>query len=93
MGPMAQDFSAAFGLGEDDKHISTVDADGVALAAIQGLHQQLQTKIRQLAKQERELARFKARLAEQNAQLDVMSSTLRALTQEVKEVHATLKSH
>lgn len=38
MGPMAQDFYAAFGLGEDDKHISTVDADGVALAAIQGLH-------------------------------------------------------
>jgi hypothetical protein len=38
IGPMAQDFSAAFGVGEDDKHISTVDADGVALAAIQGLY-------------------------------------------------------
>ena len=37
MGPMAQDFYAAFGLGEDDRHITTVDADGVALAAIQGL--------------------------------------------------------
>jgi hypothetical protein len=35
---MAQDFAAAFGVGEDDKHISTVDADGVALAAIQGLY-------------------------------------------------------
>jgi len=40
MGPMAQDFYAAFGLGEDDKHISTVDADGVALAAIQALYAQ-----------------------------------------------------
>jgi len=39
MGPMAQDFYAAFGLGEDDQHISTIDADGAALAAIQGLHQ------------------------------------------------------
>lgn len=38
MGPMAQDFYAAFGLGIDDKHISTVDADGVAFAAIQELH-------------------------------------------------------
>jgi hypothetical protein len=38
MGPMAQDFSAAFGLGETDTGISTVDADGVALAAIQGLY-------------------------------------------------------
>ena len=42
MGPMAQDFYAAFGLGEDDKHLGTIDADGVALAAIQGLYQQNQ---------------------------------------------------
>ncbi|MDM8536889.1 tail fiber domain-containing protein [Desulfobacterales bacterium HSG17] len=41
MGPMAQDFSAAFGLGKDDKTIATVDADGVALAAIQGLYDML----------------------------------------------------
>jgi hypothetical protein len=33
--PMAQDFYAAFKLGMDDKHISMVDAHGVALAAIQ----------------------------------------------------------
>jgi hypothetical protein len=42
MGPMAQDFYAAFGLGMDDKHISTVDADGVALAAIQELNKRNQ---------------------------------------------------
>ena len=39
MGPIARDFYGAFGLGEDDKHIATVDADGVALAAIQRLHE------------------------------------------------------
>lgn len=39
IGPVAQDFRAAFQLGADDLHISTVDADGVALAAIQGLYQ------------------------------------------------------
>jgi hypothetical protein len=49
MGPMAQDFYAAFGVGEDDKHITTVDADGVALAAIQGLHQIVQDKDAQIA--------------------------------------------
>ena len=38
MGPMAQDFYAAFGLGEDDKHINTVDSGGVAMAAIQELY-------------------------------------------------------
>jgi predicted RNase H-like nuclease (RuvC/YqgF family) len=41
---MAQDFHAAFGLGEDDKHITTVDEEGVALAAIQGLNQKLKEK-------------------------------------------------
>jgi Chaperone of endosialidase len=41
IGPMAQDFYAAFNVGTDDKHISMVDADGVALAAIQGLNQKL----------------------------------------------------
>ena len=33
IGPMAQDFREAFGTGRDDKHITSVDADGVALAA------------------------------------------------------------
>jgi len=28
LGPMAQDFRAAFGLGEDERHINTVDSDG-----------------------------------------------------------------
>jgi hypothetical protein len=35
--PMAQDFHSAFGVGEDEKHITTIDADGVALAGIQAL--------------------------------------------------------
>ncbi len=38
IGPMAQDFYDSFSVGEDDKHISTVDADGISLAAIQGLY-------------------------------------------------------
>jgi hypothetical protein len=37
IGPTAQDFHAAFGLGDTDKAIATVDADGVSLAAIQAL--------------------------------------------------------
>ena len=45
IGPMAQDFHAAFGVGADDKHIATVDADGVALAAIQGLNQKVEGEV------------------------------------------------
>jgi hypothetical protein len=55
IGPMAQDFHAAFGIGPDDKHIATVDADGVALAAIQGLNQKLEAKNAGLEKQVAEL--------------------------------------
>jgi hypothetical protein len=39
MGPVAQDFYAAFGLGYDELHITGTDPDGVALAAIQGLYE------------------------------------------------------
>jgi hypothetical protein len=42
IGPMAQDFYAAFNVGPDDKHITTVDESGVALAAIQGLNEKLE---------------------------------------------------
>jgi trimeric autotransporter adhesin len=44
MGPVAEDFKAAFGLAGDGKSIGTVDADGVALAAIQGLNQKLESE-------------------------------------------------
>jgi hypothetical protein len=39
VGPTAQDFHAAFRVGENDTHISAVDADGIALAAAKGLYE------------------------------------------------------
>jgi hypothetical protein len=42
IGPMAQDFKAAFYPGRDDKSISTLEFDGVELAAIQGLNQKIE---------------------------------------------------
>jgi len=69
MGPMAQDFHAAFGLGETPRGISTVDADGVALAAIQGLYAMMQSqaamneaKDRRIESLERELAAIRQKL-------------------------------
>ena len=72
-GPMAQDFRAAFGLGEIPTAIATVDADGVALAAIQGLNQKVEvgsqsSEVRsqrsenRIQKLERENAELKQRL-------------------------------
>ena len=57
IGPMAQDFRAAFGLGHDDKSISMLDAQGVAFAAIQGLHQMMQEKYRKIARLEAKAAK------------------------------------
>jgi hypothetical protein len=66
MGPMGQDFRTAFGLGSDDKHITTVDADGVALAAIQGLYetvnQVVQEKDAQIEALQKKLETVEARL-------------------------------
>jgi hypothetical protein len=60
LGPMAQDFHAAFGLGESDRTITSVDADGVALAAIQGLNAKLEEELKvkdaRIAELERRLA-------------------------------------
>jgi hypothetical protein len=38
LGPMAQDFAAAFGLGPDERVIDPIDAQGIALAAAKALH-------------------------------------------------------
>jgi len=48
IGPMAQDFYAAFGVGEDNRHITSIDEDGVALAAIKALNRNLAAKDRAL---------------------------------------------
>jgi hypothetical protein len=67
LGPMAQDFHEAFGLnGADDKHIATVDEEGVALAAIQGLNEKLNekdTEIQDLKKSVEELKAMVKQLA------------------------------
>jgi hypothetical protein len=58
IGPMAQDFHQAFGLGLDDRHISTTDANGVALAAIQALKRLLDDKERKIQDLEERLQKL-----------------------------------
>ncbi len=66
LGPMAQDFYAAFNVGPDDKHIATIDEEGVALAAIQGLNQKLEQKLEQ---KETEIMELKQRLERMETRL------------------------
>lgn len=55
LGPMAQDFAAAFGLGSDDKHVAPSDVAGVGLAAVQALLRQLDETNARLERLERAL--------------------------------------
>src|SRR5262249_4439624 len=74
IGPMAQDFAAAFEIGEDEKHIATVDAAGVAFAAIQGLNQKLEEALKdkeaQLKAQGADLEALREELSQLRAHLD-----------------------
>ena len=66
LSPMAQDFWAAFGLGENDTNITSSDVSGVALAAVQGLNQKLAHKLKEkdaeLASLRRDMAAIKRKL-------------------------------
>jgi hypothetical protein len=58
LGPMAQDFAKAFGLGADERLISSIDAQGVVMVAIQALYrrgQQLEERVQQLESEIAEL--------------------------------------
>jgi Chaperone of endosialidase len=54
IGPMAQDFHAAFGLGDTDRAYDPIDAHGVAFAAIQALSERVAEQNARLERLERE---------------------------------------
>jgi hypothetical protein len=86
IGPMAQDFYAAFGLGRDNKHIATLDTSGVALVGIQALaeentairtqYESIQTQNEALLQQNAELSERLAALERQQAETQAMMARL-----------------
>jgi hypothetical protein len=74
LGPMAQDFYAAFGVGPDDRHITTVDEGGVALAAIQALNQKVEEKDARIAELEKRLTELEARMQKVSEQVEQSTS-------------------
>jgi hypothetical protein len=77
VGPMAQDFRAAFGLGIDEKGISTVDADGVALASIQALYQLMLEKEKKNERQSSQIHQQGRQIAQLQAQLNQVKRSVR----------------
>ncbi len=72
LGPVAQDFRAAFGLGTDDTSIGMLDIDGVNMAAIQALER----RTRELHAKSAELDALKAELAELKASVAQLKAAL-----------------
>jgi hypothetical protein len=82
LGPTAQDFRSAFGLGDSARSISMVDADGVALATVQALLARIDSQERTLAERAARIAALRARvmaLADLEAQAAALDDALAAL--------------
>jgi hypothetical protein len=62
IGAMAQDFMAAFQVGEDDRHIATINLDGVALAAAKALDERTTAQQLRIDALEKENAELRHRL-------------------------------
>ena len=60
VGPTAQDFHAAFGLGQDDRTISTLDASGINMLAIQALEARTRLLTERVAELEALRAAFRS---------------------------------
>jgi hypothetical protein len=85
IGPMAQDFHAAFGLGKDDTAISTTDMNGVTMAAIQGLNLKIEAK-------DAEITRMSQQLEAKESVLSQVNAKLRAQEQQLRDQEARLKA-
>ena len=83
MGPMAEDFAAAFGLGDDEAKISTVDADGVAFAAIQGLAERVDEKAETIEHQDETIEHQRDRIDELEAENEALEDRLAAVEAEL----------
>jgi hypothetical protein len=62
IGPMAQDFMAAFHVGSSDRAIFQIDADGVAFAAIQSLNEKMKRLMRENETLRREMSNMRSEM-------------------------------
>lgn len=79
MGPMAEDFAETFELGDDEETIGTIDANGVALAAIQGLS-------RELDERSDRIDELRTELEEKDARIETLSEQNRGLEERIAAI-------
>jgi len=83
VGPMAQDFYATFGVGDDDHHIASIDEDGVALAAIKALNRDNTTLHRENGRLFRENESMRRDNSELRDRLDAIAASEAILAHQV----------
>ncbi|WP_254832733.1 tail fiber domain-containing protein [Haloglomus salinum] len=88
MGPMAGEFHDAFGLGADADRIANVDADGVALAAIQGLAERVEEKENRIEEQDERIEKQDERIEELATENEALRERLAALERQVDSTDA-----
>ena len=88
LGPTAQDFMAAFNIGEDDTTINTANAQGVALTAIKGLNQKLDVALKAKDAEIAELKSAEERRDQETTELKIANVTAH---REIAELRLEMK--
>ncbi len=70
IGAMAQDFASIFKVGDNNTSISTIDPDGIAFAAIQGLFAEIKDRDARINEQQQQLNQFQQQLNQQQLMID-----------------------
>ncbi|ACV46634.1 MULTISPECIES: tail fiber domain-containing protein [Halomicrobium] len=90
MGPTAEAFDDAFGLGESQRHINSINADGVALAAIQGLADRADELAAELERKDERVGELEDRLAERDERVDELAAELERKDERIDELESRL---
>jgi Chaperone of endosialidase len=89
IGPTAQDFKRAFGLGEDDKSINTLDATGVIFAAIKGLGEELNQQDKQISDLRSQINDMAQSMAIRDAKINALERKLEKLDERLNMLSPT----
>jgi len=89
MGPMAEDFHDAFELGTGETGINSINADGVAFAAIQGLAERLADARERLDRRDERVATLESEVQSVRTE----NQSLRETNEHLRERLAAVESH
>jgi hypothetical protein len=89
LGPTAQAFHEAFGLGADDKHLAPKDLAGVALVGVKELHKMIAARDAEIAEHAAKIAEQDTKLADREAEIIHLKQRLATLETALNRVLAT----